>query len=280
MYLQFFRVFDWVHVLGLTMLGFIFASGTNINPFRFIIALLISALYLAHGYSLNECFDVIIKHKPNRRNLFSESLIPFRVTMISSYVVLFLNGGISFLFSKHIFVLVLMGAVFAWLYSVPPLRLKEKPFLGILCNSLGFSVLFLIGFSSVKTIDAQAILMTVFIFLLFLPIQLIHEINDLEDDKTEGIDTIAVKFGVRTTFYLITLFLIILIGYAYILYHLLNIMIYFLLITTFFSLALTLYLFRRFDRHSGKLNTQRLKINVRYLCIIYGMGILLSFKNR
>lgn len=275
-YLQFFRVFDWAHVLGLTILGFVYASRIKINISYLIIALLISSLYLAHGYSLNEYFDVYVYKKKNKKN-YLDNLMPFKTAIVSSYIVLLLNSLVSLYFSRPIFVLVLIGAFLAWLYSAPPLRLKGNSFWGLFSNSLGFSILFLLGYGSAKSIDIQAILVTSFIFFLFLPIQLIHELNDLEDDALNDIKTFAVRRGVRGTLNLTTFFLIVLMCWSYILWYFFLMPPTVFLMTILFSLALIFYLFRRFDKLSNRLNTYKFKINARYICIIYGIAILIGF---
>lgn len=271
-YLKFFRVSDWVHILGLTVLGFCFASEGKAVFYNVFFALLVSSLYLAHGYALNECFDTIINSRYPQGNF-----IPFQTAILFSYAVLVLNLFISFHFSKNIFGLVIIGTILAWLYSAPPVRAKKKLFLGFLFNSIGFSILFLIGYASLKMIDMRAILMTVFFIFLFFPIELIHELNDFEKDRLGGINTIVVKFGMPASFFLIVISAIILIGYTYLVYFLFNISIALFGLTVLFSIALILYLFKQFDKHKGKFDTDRLKLHIRYICIIYGIGILVSF---
>jgi 4-hydroxybenzoate polyprenyltransferase len=272
-YLQFFRVSDWIHVLGLTLLGFIFASGSDIVFRNLFLSLLISSLYLAFGYSLNDYFDIYARHRGANDTPLP---VPFKKALILSLLALILNCFISLSFSIYIFWLVIAGATLAWLYSATPLRLKERPFWELICNSLGFSILFLVGFASAGAIDVQAILMTIFIFLLFLPLQLIHELNDLRQDCSKGINTTAVKFGIIISFNLIFLFLALLIGYTFILHYLLKTARLFWL-TILFCAALAFILLRRLDRHSRRLDTRRLKLDVRYICIVYGLGVLGAF---
>lgn len=85
----------------------------------------------------------------------------------------------------------------AWAYSVPPVRLKERPPLDSLSNGLGFFLLpFVMGFS--LGADPQA--MPLRYYLLALSVCGIHALAtaaDFEADRAAGHRTFAVKFGRR-----------------------------------------------------------------------------------
>jgi 4-hydroxybenzoate polyprenyltransferase len=92
---------------------------------------------------------------------------------------------------------VLLVAV-AWLYSVPPVRLKERPPLDSLANGLGFFLLpFVMGYS----LGADPRVMPVRYYLLALCVAGIHALAsaaDYEADRAAGHRTMAVVFGRRT----------------------------------------------------------------------------------
>jgi 4-hydroxybenzoate polyprenyltransferase len=85
----------------------------------------------------------------------------------------------------------------AWLYSVPPARLKERPPLDSLANGLGFFLLpFVMGYS----LGADPRAMPVRYYLLALCVAGIHALAsaaDYEADRAAGHRTMAVVFGRR-----------------------------------------------------------------------------------
>jgi 4-hydroxybenzoate polyprenyltransferase len=88
--------------------------------------------------------------------------------------------------------------VVAWLYSVPPVRLKERPPLDSLSNGLGYFLLpFTMGFS----LNANPRTMPLKYYLLALCVCGVHALAtaaDYEADRAAGQRTLAVKFGTRT----------------------------------------------------------------------------------
>ncbi|MEX2091495.1 MAG: UbiA family prenyltransferase [Pirellulales bacterium] len=85
----------------------------------------------------------------------------------------------------------------AWAYSVPPLRLKERPPLDSLANGLGFFLLpFVMGYS----LGADPTAMPLKYYLLALSVCGIHALAtaaDYEADIAAGHRTMAVAFGRR-----------------------------------------------------------------------------------
>jgi 4-hydroxybenzoate polyprenyltransferase len=86
----------------------------------------------------------------------------------------------------------------AWLYSVPPLRLKERPPLDSLSNGLGY---FLLPFTMGYSLNADPRTMPLKYYLLALCVCGVHALAtaaDYEADRAAGHQTLAVKFGRRT----------------------------------------------------------------------------------
>jgi 4-hydroxybenzoate polyprenyltransferase len=85
----------------------------------------------------------------------------------------------------------------AWLYSVPPLRLKERPPLDSLANGFGYFLLpFVMGYS----LNANPREMPLKYYLLALCVCGVHSLAtaaDYEADRAAGHHTLAVKFGRR-----------------------------------------------------------------------------------
>jgi 4-hydroxybenzoate polyprenyltransferase len=88
--------------------------------------------------------------------------------------------------------------VVAWLYSVPPIRLKERPPLDSLSNGLGYFFLpFVMGYS----LNADPRIIPLRHYLLALCVCGVHALAtaaDYEPDRAAGHKTFAVVFGRRT----------------------------------------------------------------------------------
>jgi 4-hydroxybenzoate polyprenyltransferase len=86
----------------------------------------------------------------------------------------------------------------AWAYSVPPLRLKERPPLDSLANGLGF---FLLPFAMGYSLAADPRSMPLKYYLLALAVGGIHALAtaaDFDADRAAGHRTLAVVYGRRT----------------------------------------------------------------------------------
>jgi 4-hydroxybenzoate polyprenyltransferase len=86
----------------------------------------------------------------------------------------------------------------AWLYSVPPLRIKERPPLDSLANGLGY---FLLPFTMGYSLNADPREMSLKYYLLALCVCGVHSLAtaaDYDADRAAGHRTLAVKFGQRT----------------------------------------------------------------------------------
>ena len=87
--------------------------------------------------------------------------------------------------------------VAAWAYSVPPVRLKERPPLDSLANGLGF---FLLPFAMGYSLGADPLAMPLKYYLLALSVCGIHALAtaaDYDADQAAGHRTLAVAFGRR-----------------------------------------------------------------------------------
>ena len=85
----------------------------------------------------------------------------------------------------------------AWLYSVPPVRLKERPPLDSLANGLGY---FLLPFAMGYSLGADPRTMPLRYYLLALCVCGVHALAtaaDYEADRAAGHRTFAVAFGRR-----------------------------------------------------------------------------------
>ena len=114
----------------------------------------------------------------------------FLITAIGSLLLAASFSAIMFWFFSVLFVL-------SYTYSVPPLRLKDRPFWGFFVNAFGFG--FLIPITVIPNMGAHCLaqfnwILPLYFFLSIGAIYCVTTLPDIEGDRTTGKKTIAVVF--------------------------------------------------------------------------------------
>ncbi len=195
--LKFYRVLDWLHFLGFTLLGILFAGPQDVlNPSRILIVTAGSAGVLGYAYSFNDIFD---------RDLQSSHVNPQnskgsnRTKLLLLSVLPMLGSLILFSQSSPTVLVLSVLSFFLWtFYSYPIPRLRAIPMVCTFVNGVGLSALFLIGFAAVRPTSAGALLFFLALVLLMIPAQLIHEAAHWREDRSSGFSTTVVRFGTET----------------------------------------------------------------------------------
>ena len=91
-------------------------------------------------------------------------------------------------------------AVLSLLYSSSPTFGKRTPIVASINHLLGGALLFLLGYTLFRSLDASGVLISLFFGLVFAGGHLNQEVRDYEGDLLNGICTSAVVFGCRPTF--------------------------------------------------------------------------------
>jgi 4-hydroxybenzoate polyprenyltransferase len=180
--LKHFRVKDWFHYLGYTLLASILSSNLSIINF------VLTSFLLAYAYSINNYYDKKLKEKY------------FLIPLILSFFFL----PFASLFTITIFLSLL---VLFTLYSWPKVWLEGKPILSTLTNSIGFTLIFVLPMNSIKILLGYCPLVLL-IFTLNTAAQLLHEIVDFKEDKKINKITTTVRFGVKISLVLFKLCLL------------------------------------------------------------------------
>lgn len=273
-FFTFIRIKNWLHILGLTILGITFYSSSGLFTNNSLLGLIVSSLYLAHGFSLNNYFDITIDQYIGKR-YFPSDQISRKKFLTISYALFLINCVISSRISSIVLYLVIIGSIIGLIYSAPPFRLKRKTFLNMLLNSLGFSLIFLIGFTSVsKSITPSALMMTILFALIFIPLQIIHQISHSEADKIEKIQTIYNQYGFKITNYFFNASLILLLLWSLFIGTLYNKYIYIFYPT--FLFCLSLFYFMQRTKKSIKFfpaSATKIRLLFRIICMLYGTVI-------
>lgn len=259
-------------MLGLPVLGMIYASQKNLLPHIWVPVLFSSVLYLAHGYGVNDCFDLHYDTRL-RKNVF-------RKFLFFLYMLLMVNVIFSFWYlGGTAAALVLCGGIIGFLYSGQPLRLKKNTVSSLFLNSLGFSLLFLVGFVSVeKRLTLSSCMATVFFAFIFVPLQIMHYIAHAEEDREEGILTLYSRYGLHVVSHVFYASLMVITLWPFLMFLSAGRLFPVFFSTIFLSASLFL-VFKNIlhERASGRRQSREARLLCRVLVMIYGFimaGIL------
>ncbi len=200
------RVPQLCYHAGLLFLGMILSVIFSNGHIRFElfdilgISLLLIAVECAWIASViaNDLYDTVIDSVTNPHRPLIEATIPPETYRWYGFFFfgasLLLAGIISF----GALLLLLAYQALAWLYSAPPLRLKQYPGLATLIAACAGILILVTGFVSVGlTRDITALplpLLTYLFFAYFLAIP-IKDFKDIAGDKKDGVHTIPVLLG-------------------------------------------------------------------------------------
>lgn len=269
-----FRIDDWLHVLGIPLLGLVYAS-EKVFSFRLILlSIVVSSLYLAHGYAINEVFDTLDPDDRPRRDAVLKDRPRFTHALLVAFIPFLFNLLFASLLSVQTVTIVIIGMLLSYLYSGYPMRLKKIPVIELFCNAAGFCLLFLIGYSAVRPLTLDAIEIGILFLILFIPLQLIHELAHFENDKEHKVYTTVAKYGIKKSVYFIICSLPLLAIWSICICLQAKLPFYLFLLSTIYSIALIIKVYSCFRDINLSLTRNKLRIYARYLTVLYGAGIM------
>jgi len=192
---RFYRFSDWVHFLGFTSLGIVFSTRSGALDLLHVFEVVVSSsLLLAFAYSFNVLCDSELESsvRLSREVRISHHSRGLLLSFFPAAVALLLVS-----WSKETVLLGFLVLVLWALYSSPHPRLKAIPVLCTITNGVGFSLLFLMGYTAVAPLSAPALFFFCALVLLEIPGQLIHEVTHAQGDTLLGDKTTAVQCGVK-----------------------------------------------------------------------------------
>lgn len=205
--LTFFRVRDWVHFVGFGIFGVLL--GTHFPPplSQTTLAVVLSALYLAYGFSLNQYWDQTLAdaRRRTRRDLW-RCYVPFVVA-----------GALAAGYARDALWPLGVGLLASECYSSPLLRAKGIPGLDLLFNSGCFVPLVLLGSALMQPwpLTMRTWVVAAFVGVALVPLQLFHELEDAPRDSAQQVRTTAATLGTARTVQLSCGALLVVTGVAY-----------------------------------------------------------------
>ncbi len=155
--------------------------------------LVAAAACLAYAFGLNNITDAQLDDSVEKNPLSKRRTTDLAAPKFALAVLVFLVLGISWLLGPFVLMAAVTQILGSTLYSSGP-RLKALPIAGTLMNVWIFAPLCLFGGLDPNSIDSFWLFLVTFCFLL-LQNQLLHEVDDFEDDFAGDIRTTAVRYG-------------------------------------------------------------------------------------
>lgn len=270
-HIQLLRCKDWSVQNGVFLLGAFFADNLLSQSGGFIAAsLILSCLCLAYGYSLNEYFDEL-------KDKLSDAPQTAAQLFFLIYIFLGIALVLSWFISTTTFAMVVLIGITVWLHSSPPFVLKRRLFWRLFLNSMGFALFFLVGASLDQNLSTSETMMGVFIFCLYLPLELIHVLAHMDSDQIKGFPTVALVYGEKKAIILGIIFLIALMVYSGLLWLLQFVTIAFAAWSVLHLSLLLLALVAVYRQSNNHQTYERLRLRAKIVCSIFGIGLLAIF---
>lgn len=178
-----------------------FICAESLNYKMFLLAGFAGALVNAGGNIINDYFDIETDkiNRPNRplpsgNMLLKTALSLYLYTTLFAFIIVYNINVIAFS-------IVVATSVMLFLYSY---KLKGIPLVGNIVVSFITGFAFLFGSVVVENIYC-GIIPAVFAFLISLMRELVKDIEDIEGDKSIGISTYPIKYGVDSAVKLISI---------------------------------------------------------------------------
>jgi geranylgeranylglycerol-phosphate geranylgeranyltransferase len=185
-----------------------FVTGT-IHPFsKLMLACFSGALIAGGANSINDYYDLEIDriNKPGRP-LPSGLVKPLQAQLFS--LVLFALGIVAGSFIHlPVFIIAFSSSVLLYLYSF---RLKRTILWGNLTVALLSGMAFIYGGLAVGR-TREAAIVGIFSFLFHLSREIIKDIEDMKGDRSEGLITLPLKYGIKNALVLTSIVMVVLIG--------------------------------------------------------------------
>jgi len=217
-FIRLLRPIAWITFLLPFSVGFGFGITSKSNPLHIIFAFFAFILWMSFSFVVNAIADKDVDKFHNGRskdmNLAYQPLVTNEITkkgaLYLSVMFLFSSLLFAWLINPLFFLLIIIGDVLGYIYSMPPMRLKTKPLGDILCNALAAGAIFVAGLSIGGANMNLFMILGAFIMASIFYIPTV--VTDYAFDKKADLTTSAVFFGpkkILQTMYLLTAILVI-----------------------------------------------------------------------
>jgi len=229
---------------------------TNANhiSFKLFLAGLVGFIITAAGNSLNDIIDVDIDRINRPQRPLPSAKVKIKQAWMLFVFLLTVSMVLSFLIDHLAFLIVLSSNALLILYSV---SIKRVPLFGNIVVSFLTSYAFIFGGMVVGNVN-DALIPSVFAFLITLIREVIKDMEDIEGDKIARVITFPIKYGNKASKYFVlsvslTLFLFTFIPFLFHIYE-----IEFFLIVMIIVNPILFYIIKSLFEDSSRTNLGRL----------------------
>jgi geranylgeranylglycerol-phosphate geranylgeranyltransferase len=175
-----------------------------------ILASLAAALTTAAGNIINDIYDIETDKISHPKRVLALGLLSPKEARYEYFVFNLLSAFISIYISITLFVIVFISSFLLFVYSF---YLKRIPLVGNLVIALITGLAFIYGGFTADNPNA-GIIPAIFASLINLIREIIKDIQDVEGDAKQGIQTFPIKYGISLSKRLVAFFTIILIAFT------------------------------------------------------------------
>ncbi|MBI4481509.1 MAG: UbiA family prenyltransferase [Acidobacteria bacterium] len=172
-------------------------------------ALMAAALNAASN-ALNQLYDIEVDriNKPGR--LLPAGILSVREASVLALALFAAAFVLAWLVNPECFILVLTAAVLTFMYSAPPYRTKSHPFASNITVAIPRGVLLVVaGWSTVKTLAVpEPWILGAMFGLYLLGAITTKDFSDVKGDAAHGCMTLPVRYGIRSSAYMIAPFFV------------------------------------------------------------------------
>lgn len=184
-------------------LGYLLASGELIGPATGLLGLVIwGPLVWLAVLAINDAYDLegdLLN--PRKDTPLTSGRISAGGAKAAAYGSAALALALSFAVRPEMALATLGFLVCGWIYSVPPLKWKNRPGLDVLSNCTALGVFPVLGgWAAVKPFDGLPWLVIAVVLLVEIAFYTPTMIPDIESDRASGYTTMAVRIGAERTY--------------------------------------------------------------------------------
>lgn len=206
--------FDYIIILRPTLfppfwLTYLIGTYYSMSKFGFksFIGLFIFTLMMGSMYIMNQLIDMESDKLNRKLFLLSDGYIGKKEAIYYMLSLLFFSLPFSFFIGKNFGFFIILSFILGILYSGYPFSFKDRPFIDMISNGLGYGTFsFLLGWSVNKIVNIDTYIKTIPYFLAVSAVFLNSTIPDIIGDKRTGKITTGVFMGKKRTLLLALIF--------------------------------------------------------------------------
>lgn len=187
-----------MHISLLTLLYILVVDNLS-GPLDSLVLISSLGFYFMYGFLINDFFDSSYDIAVNKKRTIQE--LP-KVTFIAIILGIIFISALHLLYlKKPIYIAVYITSyVLATFYSAPPVRFKNRAFLGIVVNALIEKTLPVIAvFAFFNHFEIDTLIFLTASFFIGLVEIVVHQIYDYTSDLETGVHTFVVNLGITKT---------------------------------------------------------------------------------